>query len=58
MFTTGSKILIGSSVLATVAAIVGMDHRPEQVTGRGRGGVADEVDALVVDLVRRHGLEG
>ena len=49
---------LADSAGATVAAIVGMDHRPEQVTGRGPGGVADEVDALVVDLVRRHGLEG
>jgi acetoin utilization deacetylase AcuC-like enzyme len=49
---------LADSAGATVAAIVGMDYRPEQVTGRGRGGVVGEVDALVVDLVRRHGLEG
>jgi len=48
---------LADSAGATVAAVVGMDYRPEQATGRGRGGVVGEVDSLVVDLVRRHGLE-
>ena len=49
---------LADSAGATVAATLGVDHRPEAATGRGPGGVADEVDALVDALVRRHGLEG
>ena len=46
-----------SSTGATVAATLGVAHRIEDVTGHGRAGVAEEVDALVLDLVRRHDLE-
>ena len=48
---------LANSTGATVAATLGVAHRIEDVTGHGRAGVAEEVDALVLDLVRRHGLE-
>ena len=48
---------LANSTGATLAATLGVAHQIEEVTGRGRGGVADEVDALVTDLVRRHDLE-
>ncbi|SVD78676.1 uncharacterized protein METZ01_LOCUS431530, partial [marine metagenome] len=48
---------LANSTGATVAAILGVAHRIEDVTGHGRAGVAEEVDALVLDLVRRHDLE-
>jgi len=48
---------LANSTAATVAATLGVVHRIEDVTGHGRAGVAEEVDALVLDLVRRHDLE-
>ena len=60
MFLEGGYDLtaLADSTGATVAATLGVDHRPEEVTGRGTGGVADQVDALVSDLIRRHDLGG
>lgn len=48
---------LANSVGATVAAILGVDYRPEVTTGCGPGGVADEVDALVTQLISCHNLE-
>lgn len=48
---------LANSVGATVAAILGVDYRPEATTGCGPGGVADEVDALVTQLISCHNLE-
>jgi acetoin utilization deacetylase AcuC-like enzyme len=48
---------LANSTAATLAATLGVTHRVEGVTGHGRAGVAEQVDALVFDLVRRHDLE-